>query len=154
MTAVNAASVLLIGWLAHRFTDDDTAAVAAGFVFLLVLAVYIMPPVGTGAQFYTLFFGLVALAFAIHDPPAAAGATAAISAAVGSQGPALCSSWADWRPSAAGGGEWGQPCALTVGSRFEYGFLPANTSIDSLTLPVTHSSEQRARGAVSVVVVI
>lgn len=92
MTAVNAASVFLVGWLAHRFTDGDTAADAAGFVFLLVLAVYIMPPVGTRAQFYALFFGLVALAFALHDSqprPARARRSAPV---VGSQGPALSSS--------------------------------------------------------------
>lgn len=79
MAAVNAASVLLVGWLAYRLTDD-AAAVAAGFVVLLVPEVYLMPPVGTRAQFYALFFGLVGLAFALRDRPAAAGATAALSA--------------------------------------------------------------------------
>lgn len=80
MVAVNAASPLLLGWLAHRITDDDAAAVAAGFVYLLVPAVYIMPPVGTRAQFYALFFGLVSLAFTLRDRPVVAGASAAISA--------------------------------------------------------------------------
>lgn len=80
MTAVNAASVLLVGWLAHHLTGDDAAAVAAGLVVLLAPAVYLMPPVGTRAQFYALLFGLVALAFALRDRPVAAGASAAASA--------------------------------------------------------------------------
>ncbi|UPM44229.1 DolP-mannose mannosyltransferase [Halocatena salina] len=80
MTVVNATSVLLVGWLAFRLTDDDVAAVAAGLVVLLVPEMYLMPPVGTRAQFYALFFGLVALRLVLQDRPVAAGALAALSA--------------------------------------------------------------------------
>lgn len=80
MVAVNAASVLLVGRLAYRLTDNTAAAVAAGVVLLIVPEVYVMPVVGTRAQFYALFFGLVALALVLRDQPVAAGATAAVSA--------------------------------------------------------------------------
>lgn len=80
MVAVNAMSVLLVGWLAYRLTDDNVAAVAAGFVVLLVPEMYLMPPVGTRAQFYALFFGLLALVSVLRDRPVVAGALAALSA--------------------------------------------------------------------------
>ncbi|NUC74340.1 DolP-mannose mannosyltransferase [Haloterrigena sp. SYSU A558-1] len=79
-TLVAAASVPLVGWIARRVTGDDAAAIAAGLTMLVVPELFLLSPEGVRAQFYALFFGVLALALALRDRPFLAGALAALSA--------------------------------------------------------------------------
>ena len=79
-TLVAAASVLLVGWIARRVTGNDAAAIAAGLTMLVVPELFLLSPEGVRAQFYALFFGVLALALAHRDRPFLAGALAALSA--------------------------------------------------------------------------
>lgn len=79
-TLVAAASVLLVGWIARHVTGDDAAAIAAGLAMLVVPELFLLSPEGVRAQFYALFFGVLALALALRDRPFLAGAAAALSA--------------------------------------------------------------------------
>lgn len=79
-TLVAAASVLLVGWVAYLVTGEDAAAVAAGLTMLVVPELFLLSPEGVRAQFYALFFGVLALALALRDRPFLAGAAAALSA--------------------------------------------------------------------------
>ncbi|QSX00396.1 DolP-mannose mannosyltransferase [Haloterrigena alkaliphila] len=77
---VAAASVLLVGWVAYLVTETDAAAVAAGLTMLVVPELFLLSPEGVRAQFYALFFGVLALALVLRDRPFLAGAIAALSA--------------------------------------------------------------------------
>lgn len=77
---IAASSILLVGWVAYRVTGEDVAAVAAGFVMLVVPELFVAPLLGVRAQFYALFFGVLALALALRDRPFLAGAVGALSA--------------------------------------------------------------------------
>ena len=77
---VAAATVLLVGWIARLVTGNDAAAVAAGLTMLAVPELFLLSPEGIRAQFYALFFGVLALALALRDRPFLAGAAAALSA--------------------------------------------------------------------------
>ncbi|SEV83019.1 DolP-mannose mannosyltransferase [Natrinema salifodinae] len=77
---VAAASVLLVGQVAHLATGNDAAAVAAGLAMLVVPELFLLSPEGVRAQFYALFFGVLALALVLRDRPFLAGAAAALSA--------------------------------------------------------------------------
>ncbi|WP_246999692.1 DolP-mannose mannosyltransferase [Halosolutus gelatinilyticus] len=77
---VAAASVLLVGWVAYRVTEDDAAAVSAGLTMFVVPELFALPLLGVRAQFYSLFFGVLALALALSDRPFLAGVAAALSA--------------------------------------------------------------------------
>lgn len=79
-TLVAAASVLLVGWVTHIETEDDAAALAAGLTMLVVPELFLLSPEGVRAQFYALFFGVLALALILRDRPFLAGAVAALSA--------------------------------------------------------------------------
>ncbi|QLK27608.1 DolP-mannose mannosyltransferase [Natrinema zhouii] len=79
-TLVAAATVLLVGWVAYLVTGEDAAAVAAGLTMLVVPELFLLSPEGVRAQFYALFFGVLALALALRDRPFLAGAMAALSA--------------------------------------------------------------------------
>lgn len=79
-TLVAASSVLLVGWVAYLVTENDVAAVAAGLTMLVVPELFALSPEGVRAQFYALFFGVLALAMALRDRPFIAGAAAALSA--------------------------------------------------------------------------
>ncbi|WP_222916661.1 DolP-mannose mannosyltransferase [Natrinema sp. SYSU A 869] len=79
-TFVAAMSVLLVGWVAYLVTGEDAAAVAAGLTMLVVPELFLLSPEGVRAQFYALFFGVLALALALRDRPFLAGAIAALSA--------------------------------------------------------------------------
>ncbi|MFC6769500.1 DolP-mannose mannosyltransferase, partial [Natrinema soli] len=79
-TLVAAASVLLVGWVASLVTEENAAAVAAGLTMLVVPELFLLSPEGVRAQFYALFFGVLALALALRDRPFLAGAIAALSA--------------------------------------------------------------------------
>lgn len=52
---VAAASVLLVGWIAHLVTGNDAAAVIAGLTMLVVPGLFFLSPEGVRAQFYALF---------------------------------------------------------------------------------------------------
>lgn len=75
-----AASVLLVGWLAARVTDEDIAGFVAGLVLLTVPEVYGLPPYGVRSQYFALLFGVAALALAYRDRPLLAGASVAVNA--------------------------------------------------------------------------
>ncbi|WP_436343905.1 DolP-mannose mannosyltransferase [Natronorubrum sp. FCH18a] len=77
---VAAASVLLVGWAAYLVTGEDAAAVAAGLTMLVVPELFLLSPEGVRAQFYSLFFGVLALVLVLRDRPFLAGAIAALSA--------------------------------------------------------------------------
>ncbi|WP_126662425.1 DolP-mannose mannosyltransferase [Haloterrigena salifodinae] len=77
---VAAVSVLLVGWVAYLVTETDAAAVAAGLTMLVVPELFLLSPEGVRAQFYALFFGVLALALALRDRPFLSGAIAALSA--------------------------------------------------------------------------
>src|SRR6056297_3301947 len=79
-TLVAASSVLLVGWVAYLVTGNDTAAIAAGLTMFVVPELFSLAPEGVRAQFYALFFGVLALAMALRDRPFIAGAAAALSA--------------------------------------------------------------------------
>ncbi|WP_306053303.1 DolP-mannose mannosyltransferase [Natronococcus wangiae] len=77
---VAASSILLVGWVAYLVTGEDAAAVAAGLMTLVIPELFVAPLLGVRAQFYALFFGVLALALALRDRPFLAGAVAALSA--------------------------------------------------------------------------
>ncbi|WP_339106047.1 DolP-mannose mannosyltransferase [Haloterrigena salinisoli] len=79
-TLIAAASVLLVAWIARHVTGDDAAAIAAGLAMLVVPELFLLSPEGVRAQFYALFFGVLALALALRDRPFLAGTAAALSA--------------------------------------------------------------------------
>ncbi|QLG48707.1 DolP-mannose mannosyltransferase [Natrinema halophilum] len=112
-TLVAGSSVLLVGWVAYLVTGDDTAAVAAGLTMLVVPELFLLSPEGIRAQFYSLFFGVLALAMALRDRPFLAGAAAALSAGSWQSGVAFAplivgmayqrSGWEDALRAIAGG---------------------------------------------------
>lgn len=74
------ASVLLVGWLAARVTDEDAAGLVAGLVLLAVPELYGHPPYGVRSQYFALLSVVAALALASRDRPLLAGASVAASA--------------------------------------------------------------------------
>ncbi|MFC4544590.1 DolP-mannose mannosyltransferase [Halosolutus amylolyticus] len=77
---VAAASVMLVGWVAYLVTGQNAAAIAAGLTMLVVPELFVLPLLGVRSQFYSLFFGTLALALVLRDRPFLAGAAAALSA--------------------------------------------------------------------------
>ncbi len=71
---------LLVGLLAHRLTSDGRAALLAGLTLLTMPGFYYLSANGFRSKYFTLFFGLVALALQLRNRSFLAGMAAAASA--------------------------------------------------------------------------